>query len=197
MTSRTPQTPTNPDSNDVPKFKVVLLGHESSGKTSIIRRAMDDKFSKEYEATLGVDLFTKTISTPGKKDIRLQVWDTSGQERFVASIPSYIRDCHVAIIAFEFTSRKQFDSIDKWVSEVSSIRDQDEVWIFIVATKCDKALGERCFTRQEIDTKLQTLQRKEAPNNNILQYIETSSKAGFNIRRMFYNMTTKLIDQTN
>ena len=87
-------------SGGVPKFKVVLLGDESSGKTSVIRRAIEDKFSKEYEATLGVDLFTKTISIPDKKDIRLQVWDTSGQERFKTSIPSYIRDCHVAIIAF-------------------------------------------------------------------------------------------------
>mmetsp|Transcript_25810 Transcript_25810/g.55190 ORF Transcript_25810/g.55190 Transcript_25810/m.55190 type:complete len:225 (-) Transcript_25810:2187-2861(-) len=183
--------------DSVPKFKVVLLGDESSGKTSIIRRAVEDKFSKEYEATLGVDLFTKTISTPGKKDIRLQVWDTSGQERFKASIPSYIRDCHIAIIAFQVSSRTQFDSIQKWVNEVSEIREQDEVWIFIVATSCDKDLGERCFTREEMATKLKRLQHKEASKNNILQYIETSAKAGFNIRRMFYNMTTKLIDQTS
>eukprot|EP00536_Pseudo-nitzschia_multiseries_P007728 jgi/Psemu1/296681/fgenesh1_pm.184_\ len=141
---------------DTQKFKVVLLGDESSGKTSIIRRAVEDKFSREYEATLGVDLFTKTICTPGKKDIRLQVWDTSGQERFKASIPSYVRDCHIAIIAFDVTSREQFGSIEKWVNQVSELREQDE-----------------------------------------LQYIETSGKAGFNIRKMFYSMTTKLIEQSS
>lgn len=182
---------------DTQKFKVVVLGDESSGKTSIIRRAVENKFSKEYEATLGVDLFTKTVCTPGRKYVRLQVWDTSGQERFKASIPSYIRDCHIAIIAFDVTSREQYGSIEKWVNEVSELREQDEVWVFIVATKCDKPLSQRCFTRQEIDAKLHTLQRKEAPNNNILQYIETSGKAGFNIRRMFYEITTKLIDQTS
>lgn len=182
---------------DVPKFKVVVLGDESSGKTSVIRRAVEEKFSKEYEATLGVDLFTKTISIAGKKDIRLQVWDTSGQERFKASIPSYIRDCHVAIITFQVTSRTQYDSIDKWVKEVSGLREQDEVWIYIVATNCDKALDERCFTKAELTTKLKKLSRNEAPKNNIVQYIETSAKAGFNIRKMFYSITTKLIDQSS
>lgn len=181
----------------VPKFKVVLLGDESSGKTSVIRRAIEDKFSKEYEATLGVDLFTKTISIPDKKDIRLQVWDTSGQERFKTSIPSYIRDCHVAIIAFSVNSRKQFDSIEKWVKEVSELREQDEVWIYICATGCEADLAKRCFTRDELATKLRTLEQEEAPKNNIVQYMETSAKAGYNIRRMFYSMTTKLIDQTS
>ena len=182
---------------DVSKFKVVLLGDESSGKTSVIRRAVEDKFSKEYEATLGVDLFTKTISVPGKKDIRLQVWDTSGQERFKTSIPSYIRGCHVAIIAFQSTSRTQFDSIEKWVKEVSELREQDEVWIYIVATSCDRDFGERCFTNEEIVTKLRSLEQDEAPKNNIVQYMETSAKAGYNIRKMFYSMTTKLIDQSS
>lgn len=132
-----------------------------------------------------------------KKDIRLQVWDTSGQERFKASIPSYIRDCHVAIIAFKVTSRTQYDSIEKWVKEVSGLREQDEVWIYIVATNCDKALDERCFTREEISTKLKNLARTEAPNNNIVQYVETSAKAGFNIRKMLYSITSKLIDQSS
>ena len=185
------------ETGGVPKFKVVLLGDESSGKTSVIRRAIEDKFSKEYEATLGVDLFTKTISIPDRKDIRLQVWDTSGQERFKTSIPSYIRGCHVAIIAFSVNSRAQFDSIEKWVKEVSELREQDEVWVYIVATGCDADLDERCFTRDEIATKLKTLEENEAPKNNIVQYMETSAKAGYNIRRMFYSMTTKLIDQSS
>ncbi|VEU36207.1 unnamed protein product [Pseudo-nitzschia multistriata] len=167
MSTRSLITPTSKDVG-TEKFKVVILGDESSGKTSIIRRAVDDKFSKEYEATLGVDLFTKTICTPGQKDIRLQVWDTSGQERFKSSIPSYIRDCHIAIIAFDVTTRGQYDSIEKWVTEVSELREQDEVWIFIVGTKCDLPLSQRCFTQQEIDEKLNELQRKEAPNNNIV-----------------------------
>lgn len=196
MSTRSLLSPAAKD-GDTQKFKVVVLGDESSGKTSIIRRAVENKFSKEYEATLGVDLFTKTVCTPGRKYVRLQVWDTSGQERFKASIPSYIRDCHIAIIAFDVTSREQYGSIEKWVNEVSELREQDEVWVFVVATKCDKPLSQRCFTQQEIDAKLHTLQRKEAVNNNILQYIETSGKAGYNIRRMFYEITTKLIDQTS
>jgi len=198
MSARGPPSVSQPgEAGDIPKFKVVLLGDESSGKTSVIRRAVEDKFSKKYEATLGVDLFTKTISTPGNQDIRLQVWDTSGQERFKSSIPSYIRGCHVAVIAFGVTCREQFDSIDKWVKEISDLREQDEVWIYIVATSCDKDLGQRCFTRDELTTKLKTLSQNEAQKNNILQYMETSAKAGFNIRRMFYSMTTKLIDQSS
>lgn len=158
---------------------------------------MNDTFNKEYEETLGVDLFTKTISTEADKGngIRLQVWDTSGQERFKASIPSYIKDCHVAIIPFDCTNRQQYDSIDKWIKEVSMIRNNDEVWIYIVATKCEKPLDSRCYTCIEMDTKLQTLQRQESINNNIIQYIETSAKAGYSIRKLFYNITSKLLAQ--
>jgi GTPase SAR1 family protein len=85
------------------KYKLVFLGDESVGKTSIIARFMNDTFESSYSATVGIDFLSKTMYLEDRI-VRLQLWDTAGQERFRSLIPSYIRDCAVAIIAYDISS---------------------------------------------------------------------------------------------
>lgn len=191
----------------VKKYKLVFLGDQSSGKTSIIQRAIDDTFPKRYLATVGVDFVSKTMKLPGSDDggdgssgatgvggssgtgetkstkqVRLQLWDTAGQERFKASIPSYIRDSHVAVITFDISNRQQFDSVQKWIDEVRSIRG-DEAVIWLVATKVDLPLYER---------QVSWIEMEETALKHKLELMEVSAKAGYNIRELFYEMTQKL-----
>ena len=72
------------------KYKVVFLGDQSVGKTSIILRFMHDTFDPNYQATIGIDFLSKTMVVDDKM-VRLQLWDTAGQERFKSLIPSYIK----------------------------------------------------------------------------------------------------------
>ena len=202
---------------EIRKYKLVFLGDQSSGKTSIIQRAIDDTFPKRYMATVGVDFVSKTMKLPGddasdenqspqqqtpggngkgtgttgagggdssgrKNTLKLQLWDTAGQERFKASIPSYIRDSHVAVITFDITNRQQFDNIPKWVEQVREIRGDDTV-IWLVATKVDLPLYER---------KVSWLEMEDTALKHKLEFMEVSSKAGYNIRELFYEMTQKL-----
>lgn len=175
--------------SEVRKYKLVFLGDQSSGKTSIIQRAIDDTFPKRYSATVGVDFVSKTMKLPHEDDdnappkqVKLQLWDTAGQERFKASIPSYIRDSHVAVITFDITNREQFDNIHKWIKEVREIRG-DDVVIWLVATKVDMPLYDRKVSWLEMEKT--ALQQK-------LEFMEVSAKAGYNIRELFYEMTQKL-----
>uniref|UniRef100_A0A8C4W7T5 RAB41, member RAS onco family n=2 Tax=Testudinoidea TaxID=8486 RepID=A0A8C4W7T5_9SAUR len=89
--------------NPLRKFKLVFLGEQSVGKTSLITRFMYDSFDNTYQATIGIDFLSKTMYLEDRT-IRLQLWDTAGQERFRSLIPSYIRDSAAAVVVFDITS---------------------------------------------------------------------------------------------
>ena len=85
------------------KQKVVFLGDSSVGKTSIIARYMSGNFNNGYEATIGTDFSTKSVTTSAGKSVQLQIWDTAGQERYRSLIPSYIRDSAAAVIVYDIS----------------------------------------------------------------------------------------------
>jgi Ras-related protein Rab-6A len=89
--------------NPLKKFKLVFLGEQSVGKTSLITRFMYDSFDNMYQATIGIDFLSKTMYLEDRT-VRLQLWDTAGQERFRSLIPSYIRDSSVAVVVYDISS---------------------------------------------------------------------------------------------
>merc|ERR1712146_336052 len=111
------------------KYKLVYLGDQSVGKTSIITRFMYDSFDNTYQATIGIDFLSKTMYLEDRT-VRLQLWDTAGQERFRSLIPSYIRDSSVAVVVYAIDNPESFNSVRKWVDEVRAERDK-EVIIFV------------------------------------------------------------------
>jgi len=117
------------------RTKIVLLGDQSVGKTSLITRFMYDTFDNTYQATIGIDFLSKTMYLEDRT-VRLQLWDTAGQERFRSLIPSYIRDSSVAIVVFDITNRQSFLSTTKWIDDVRSERGNDVI-IVLVGNKAD------------------------------------------------------------
>ena len=89
------------------KYKIVFLGNQSVGKTSIIHRFIYDSFDDSYQATIGIDFMSQKMYVEDKIII-LNLWDTAGQERFKSLIPSYIKDSAVAIVCYDVTSRQSF-----------------------------------------------------------------------------------------
>merc|ERR1712118_546972 len=120
----------------IAKYKLVFLGDQGVGKTSIITRFMYDSFDTAYQATIGIDFLSKTMYLEDRT-VRLQLWDTAGQERFRSLIPSYIRDSSVAIVVYDTTSRASFLSTVRWIEEVRSERHVDDVMIVLVGNKSD------------------------------------------------------------
>ncbi|KAL7979986.1 hypothetical protein Chor_004455 [Crotalus horridus] len=90
--------------NPLRKFKLVFLGEQSVGKTSLITRFMYDSFDNTYQATIGIDFLSKTMYLEDRT-IRVQLWDTAGQGRFHSLTLSYLRDSAEAVIVFGLTSR--------------------------------------------------------------------------------------------
>ncbi|CAN1224790.1 Ras-related protein RABH1e [Linum perenne] len=117
------------------KYKLVFLGDQSVGKTSIITRFMYDKFDTTYQATIGIDFLSKTMYLEDRT-VRLQLWDTAGQERFRSLIPSYIRDSSVAVVVYDVANRQSFLNTSKWIEEVRTERGSDVI-IVLVGNKTD------------------------------------------------------------
>jgi len=163
------------------KFKIVFLGDQGVGKTSIIKRFIFDSFDENNSATIGVDLISKNITVDGKT-VRLNLWDTAGQERFRCLIPGYIRDSNVAIAVYDITRKDTFNSLQGWINDVKSQRE-DEVLLAIAACKSDLE-GKREVSLQE--------GQKFAEEHKAL-FIEVSSKTGNNISQLFQQVVSSLL----
>ncbi|KAI3618532.1 hypothetical protein CBS9595_002895 [Malassezia furfur] len=170
------------------KFKLVFLGEQSVGKTSLITRFMYDTFDANYQATIGIDFLSKTMYLDDRT-VRLQLWDTAGQERFRSLIPSYIRDSSVAIVVYDVTStcaahadRDSFKATAKWVEDVRAERG-NEVIVALVGNKDD--LGDK----REVST--EEGEQRAQEYNNVL-FLETSAKAGHNVKALFKKIAQAL-----
>lgn len=167
------------------RYKLVFLGDQSVGKTSIITRFMYDTFDTAYQATIGIDFLTKVMYLDDRT-IRLQLWDTAGQERFRSLIPSYIRDSSVAVVVFDITSAKSFNEASKWIEDVKTQRE-DNVILFLVGNKLDLA-DQRQVSVEEAE--------KKAADYN-MTYVETSAKMGQNVKTLFKKIALKLVPEAS
>ena len=162
------------------KFKLVFLGEQCVGKTSLITRFMYDSFDSTYQATIGIDFLSKTMYLEDRT-VRLQLWDTAGQERFRSLIPSYIRDSSVAVVVYDITNAKSFQQTTKWIDDVRTERGSDVI-IMLVGNKTDLA-DKRQVSMEDGE--------KKAKELNVM-FIETSAKAGYNVKQLFRRIAQSL-----
>lgn len=166
--------------NPLRKFKLVFLGEQSVGKTSLITRFMYDSFDNTYQATIGIDFLSKTMYLEDRT-VRLQLWDTAGQERFRSLIPSYIRDSSVAVVVYDITNYNSFQQTAKWIDDVRTERGSDVI-IMLVGNKTDLS-DKRQVTTEDGERKAKEL--------NVM-FIETSAKAGYNVKQLFRRVAAAL-----
>ena len=166
--------------NPLKKFKLVFLGEQSVGKTSLITRFMYDTFDNTYQATIGIDFLSKTMYLEDRT-IRLQLWDTAGQERFRSLIPSYIRDSTVAVVVYDVTNANSFHQTSKWIDDVRTERGSDVI-IMLVGNKTDLAEKRQVSTDEG---------EKRSKEMNVM-FIETSAKTGYNVKNLFRRVAAAL-----
>ena len=161
----------------IPKYKIVFVGEEAVGKTSIINKYVHDEFAYSYESTIGVDFLTKIQYTANQSQVKFQIWDTAGQERFRSLIPSYIRNTHVAIICYDISNSGSFDKLDYWIQKIKEYStNSNEILQVLVGNKIDLEL-ERQVTLDDL--------KQKAEANEIQLYFEVSAKSGQSIPKLF------------
>ena len=111
-------------------FKFVIIGDCGIGKSCLLRRFIDNNFDGNYSMTIGVEFGTKNV-TINNKTIKLQLWDTAGQESFRSITKSYYRGCSGIVYMKDITKRNTFLHIENWISDVNSIVHQQMPTILI------------------------------------------------------------------
>ncbi|KAJ6233865.1 ras-related protein rab-5b-related [Anaeramoeba flamelloides] len=165
-------------------LKIVLLGDEGVGKTSIALRYTSDFFQENYKPTVGAAFHSKSSNYNGTV-YNIKIWDTAGQERFKSLSSMYYKDCDIAILVYDITSKSTFKSIGHWERELRKNGPQD-VQIAIVGNKID-------LPQRSVKTKrVQML-----AENKSCHFFETSAKEGTGIKHLFKKMCKKVPNQTS
>ena len=159
------------------RHKIIFVGDAGVGKTTIIGRIMDNTFNEVYEPSIGVDFMSKNIKYQGQ-NIKLQMWDTAGQEKYKGLIPSYVRNSSIVFVVYDVSAKISFDNIPKWITFIRSIENTSLV---LCGNKID--LNNIEVKKEEAES----LAQKEG-----ISFFEVSAKTGENIKNMFYNVVAEL-----
>lgn len=164
--------------------KVVLLGDGHVGKTSLVNRFVLNTFSDQVESTIGADFISKSVKI-GEVAVRLQLFDTAGQEKYESLAPSYIRDAKAAIVVYDISDRETYQhALDKWMRLIQDSCGEDCI-IFLAGNKSDLASepGERQVGTEEV--------KRKAKETGIT-FFESSAKTGDNVAIIFEVLAQKL-----
>ena len=161
--------------DDLMKYKLIVVGNISTGKSSILNRFVNETFEEDYQATIGLDFQSKNI-TIHDQDVRLILYDTAGQEKFRSLIPMYIREAQIILLVYDISNRESFESLPKWFSDILDVKNNEAVFV-LVGNKIDLE-NERQVSTEE--------GKKFALEKNLI-FQEVSAKNGTNFEELFYN----------
>ncbi|XP_028406006.1 ras-related protein Rab-32-like [Dendronephthya gigantea] len=167
-------------------FKVLVLGDVGTGKTSFIRRYVSQKFFINYKATIGSDFAVKVIDWDENCQIKLQLWDIAGQERFTSMTRVYYRDAVAAFVAFDVTRAATFDAVEQWKSDLDSklfLANGQPIPAVLLANKCDQ---EYIIKKERID--------KLRDDLGFLCSFDTSAKENIGIDEAISFIVTKILE---
>ena len=163
-------------------FKLILIGNSGVGKSCILQRYTKHTFEESYKCTIGVDFLMKSIIINGQ-NVKLQLWDTAGQEKYKSMVSSYYRGANVALVVFDITSRPSFEALPIWIENYYK-NGPEQKNIILIGNKKDME-DERKVSQEEAE--------KFSETNNMM-YFETSAKEGENIDYVFNYAAEKLVE---
>ena len=155
-------------------FKVIVIGDSGVGKTCLSYKATKNIFEDNYNATIGFEFFVFNIKL-NDVVIKLQVWDTCGQELYRTLITNFYRNASLAILVYGINSEQSFEDIDMWLRELRNHSNPDAK-IFLIGNKLDLE------NEREVEKKAG---EEFTKNNGINLFMETSAKTGFNAQKLF------------
>ena len=128
------------------KIKIIVVGDSGVGKTNLINRFASDKFDTNSKATIGVEFVYKTLKI-NKEIIKVEVWDTAGEERYRSITSSYYKGANGAIIVYDLTDEESFKNVESWMNEVIK-KGKQNMQFLLVGNKKD-LINDRVVTEQK------------------------------------------------
>eukprot|EP01084_Bolivina_argentea_P171910 297814_1 len=156
-------------------FKVILIGDSGVGKTSTLERFVDNTINDRYIQTIGVDFKMKTIFC-SNVTVKLQIWDTTGQERFRSITTSYYKGSHIFFIIFDITDIESFKHVSKCINDINQYADHQNIFgKMLIGNKID----------MENKRVVEFDKAEQVANNADFKYMESSAKTGYNLESIF------------
>ena len=166
--------------------KIVLLGDQHVGKSSIAQRYVNDVFTGQHVTTIGGAYLQKKVILANGIAIKLHLWDTGGQERFRAMANLYYRDANAAILTYDVTNEYSFKSIEYWLNELRFKINEDGLILCLAGNKCDVGPNER---------KVEYEKAKMLADEHKMIFFETSAKANIGVEELFKQLSVQLYEQ--
>ena len=154
-------------------FKIIVIGDSSVGKSCLTTQAVRNKFIDFYQTTVGFEFLTFNLRI-NTNVVKLQVWDTCGQEVYKSLISNFYRNSSLALIVYAINNRNSFEHAEIWLNELKN-KSNPKVRIFLVGNKCDLE-NTRVVSKEEGEN--------FKNEKNLDKFIETSAKTGENARNV-------------
>ncbi|KAI8814395.1 P-loop containing nucleoside triphosphate hydrolase protein [Cladochytrium replicatum] len=164
--------------DEIPSFKLVLVGDGGTGKTTFVKRHLTGEFEKKYIATLGVEVHPLTFHT-NFGPICFNTWDTAGQEKFGGLRDGYYIQGQCAIIMFDVTARITYKNVPNWHRDLTRVCEN--IPIVLCGNKVD-------IKERKVKAKAITFHRKRN-----LQYYDISAKSNYNFEKPFLWLARRLV----
>ena len=163
-------------------FKIVIIGESDVGKQAFLLRFLDDSSDGKVLTKIGVDFRVKVLNVENKL-IKLQIWDTAGEERFRTITKTYYNGAHGIILMYDVTDQNSFKNIRNWIKQIEANADKS-VGIVLVGHKCDEP--GRVVTEEE---------GKKLAEDYDIAFFESSAKTNKNVNEVFYYLVKEILTE--
>ena len=172
------------------KFKIALLGDSTVGKTSIIKRLINNDFKENQLSTIGTEQNTKTIKLNENSEeeilCTLQIFDTAGQEKFRSITPNYIKNADGIVLVFDLTNSSSFENIKYWIKQIHNNKKYENLPFIIVGNKYD--LKDEIVVQED---------KIKFNGKNSENFFYCSAKDNYNVYEIFETISKKMVEQDN
>ena len=165
-------------------FKIIVVGDSGVGKSCLTMKATKNIFENTYSPTIGFEFYTFVIKIK-EKIIRLQIWDTCGQEVYRSLINGFYRNSTLAILVYAINNLKSFKNLDIWLNDIK-VNSNPDIKIFLIGNKKDLE------DKREIPLDNAT---KFAKDHGLHMFKEASAKTGFNAQEIFIEAARILYEE--
>ena len=164
-------------------YKIIIIGDSGVGKSNILGRYLHNEFKHDTKSTVGVEFGSKQLKVDGV-NIKLQIWDTAGEERYRAITSAYYKGSKGCFIVYDITSEISFENVEKWYEEIRKSAEK-EISVILIGNKCDL----------ENERKVSIEMGQNTAKNLNCPFFETSALNNTNIEAVFQNISENIYNR--